>query len=44
MFVFLPVNISKTQFLEDICGNGWMYVQEARVYYHIINLFQTEKP
>jgi len=44
MFVFHPVNISKTQFLGDICGNGWMYAQEARVHYHIINLFQTEKP
>jgi len=44
MFVFHPVNIRTTQFLGDICGSGLMYAQEARVHYHIINLFQTEKP
>lgn len=44
MFVFYPVNISKTQFLGDICENGWMYAQQAQVHYHIINLFQTEEP
>jgi hypothetical protein len=43
MFVFHPVNISKTQFLGDTCGNGWMYAQEARAHYHIINLFQNRK-
>jgi len=44
MFVFHPVNISKTKFLGNICGNWWMYAQEQQVRYPIINLFQTEKP